>query len=86
MRGRHVLLLDDVLDTGQTLAHLVGHVRELRPLSVKVAVLLRKRGRQQLALEPDYHGFDIPDAFVVGYGLDHNDEYRNLPHIAVLPA
>ena len=86
VRGRHVLLLDDILDTGQTLTHLVGHLRELRPLSVKVAVLLRKRGRQKVALEPDYHGFDIPDAFVVGYGLDHNDEYRNLPHIAVLPA
>jgi hypoxanthine phosphoribosyltransferase len=86
VRGRHVLLLDDILDTGQTLAHLVGHVRELGPLSVRVVVLLRKRGRQQVALEPDYFAFDIPDVFVVGYGLDHNDEYRNLPHIAVMPA
>ena len=85
VRGRHVLLLDDILDTGQTLAHLVGHVRELGPLSVRVVVLLRKQGRQRVALEPDYFAFDIPDVFVVGYGLDHNDEYRNLPHIAVLP-
>ena len=85
VRGRHVLLLDDILDTGQTLSHLVRHVRDLGPLSVKVVVLLRKRGRQQVTLEPDYHAFDIPDVFVVGYGLDHNDEYRNLPHIAVLP-
>ena len=85
VRGRHVLLLDDILDTGQTLAHLLGHVRELGPLSVRVVVLLRKRGRQKVALEPDYFGFDIPDAFVVGYGLDHNDEYRNIPYIAVLP-
>ena len=85
LRDRHVLLLDDILDTGQTLAQLVGHVRELGPLSVKVVVLLRKRGRQKVALEPDYCGFDIPDAFVVGYGLDYNDEYRNMPFIAVLP-
>ena len=51
---------------------------------MRVAVLLRKLGRQQVELEPDYVGFEIPDAFVVGYGLDYNDEYRNLPHIAVL--
>src|SRR5947209_5998860 len=86
VRGRHVLLLDDILDTGQTLAHLLGHLRDLGPLSVRVAVLLRKLGRQTVVLEPDYFGFDIPDAFVVGYGLDYNDEYRNLPYLAVLPA
>src|SRR5947208_6198776 len=85
VRGRHVLLLDDILDTGQTLAHLVRHLRDLGPLSVRVVVLLRKLGRQTVALEPDYFGFDIPDAFVVGYGLDYNDEYRNLPYLAVLP-
>jgi hypoxanthine phosphoribosyltransferase len=83
--GRHVLLLDDILDTGQTLAYLVNHLRALRAESVKVAVLLRKTGRQQIPLEPDYCGFDIPDRFVVGYGLDFNDEYRHLPYIAVLP-
>jgi hypoxanthine phosphoribosyltransferase len=86
VRGRHVLLLDDILDTGQTIGHLVRHLRDLGSLSVRVAVLLRKLGRQTVALEPDYSGFDIPDAFVVGYGLDYNDEYRNLPYIAVLPA
>ena len=56
-----------------------------RPLSVRVAVLLRKQGRQQVAFEPDFCGFAIPDAFVIGYGLDYNDEYRNLPYVAVLP-
>ncbi|MBY0525732.1 MAG: hypoxanthine phosphoribosyltransferase [Gemmataceae bacterium] len=86
LKGRHVLLLDDILDTGQTLSHLVQHLRAMEPASLRVAVLLRKLGRQQVALEPDYCGFDIPDAFVVGYGLDFNDEYRNLPHIAVLPS
>jgi hypoxanthine phosphoribosyltransferase len=85
LRGRHVLLLDDILDTGKTLAHLVNHLRSLGPASLRVAVLLRKRHRQVVELEPDYCGFDIPDAFVVGYGLDYNDEYRNLPYIAVLP-
>jgi hypoxanthine phosphoribosyltransferase len=83
--GRHVLLLDDILDTGQTLGHLVKHLEGLGAASVRVAVLLRKVGRQQIHLEPDYCGFDIPDHFVVGYGLDFNDEYRHLPYVAVLP-
>jgi hypoxanthine phosphoribosyltransferase len=83
--SRHVLLLDDILDTGQTLHCLSEHLRRLEPLSLRVAVLLRKRGRQRLVLEPDYWGFEIPDRFVVGYGLDFNDEYRHLPYVAVLP-
>jgi hypoxanthine phosphoribosyltransferase len=85
VRGRHVLLLDDILDTGQTLGCLARHVRELGAESLRVAVLLRKIGRQKVPFEPDYCGFEIPDAFVVGYGLDYNDEYRNLPYVAVLP-
>jgi hypoxanthine phosphoribosyltransferase len=85
VRGRHVLLLDDILDTGQTLAYLSNYLQTLGTASLRVAVLLRKRGRQKIALEPDYCGFDIPNAFVIGYGLDYNDEYRNLPYIAVLP-
>jgi hypoxanthine phosphoribosyltransferase len=85
LRGRHVLLLDDILDTGQTLSHLVRHLRGLGAASVKIAVLLRKQGRQVHEVAVDYIGFDIPDEFVVGYGLDYNDEYRQLPYIAVLP-
>jgi hypoxanthine phosphoribosyltransferase len=85
VRGRHILLLDDILDTGQTLSHLVKHLLGLGAASVRVAVLLRKEGRQRVALEPDFCGFPIPDKFVVGYGLDFNDEYRHLPFIAVLP-
>jgi hypoxanthine phosphoribosyltransferase len=84
LRNRHVLLLDDILDTGQTLSHLLPTISRLEPASVKVAVLLRKQGRQQVPLEPDYCGFTIPDKFVVGYGLDYNDEYRHLPYIAVI--
>jgi hypoxanthine phosphoribosyltransferase len=82
--GRDVLLLDDILDTGHTLATLVRWMSERDARSVRTAVLLRKIGRQQVHLEPDYCGFTIPDAFVVGYGLDYNDDYRHLPHVAVL--
>ena len=78
--------LEQFLDTGQTLSCLVAHLHGLGLLSLRVAVLLRKEGRQRVPLEPDYCGFEIPDAFVVGYGLDFNGEYRNLPHVAVLPA
>ena len=85
VRGRHVLLLDDILDTGQTLKHLVQHLHDQGALSVKVGVLLRKQGRQVHQVRVDFVGFEIPDEFVVGYGLDFNDEYRQLPHIAVLP-
>jgi hypoxanthine phosphoribosyltransferase len=85
LRGRHVLLLDDILDTGQTLHHLTAHLRGLGVASLRVAVLLRKQGRQKVAFEPDYCGFVIPDQFVVGYGLDYDDEYRHLPYVAVLP-
>jgi hypoxanthine phosphoribosyltransferase len=84
VHGRHVLLLDDILDTGRTLTYVVRHLRGLGIASLRVGVLLRKVGRQRDALEPDYVGFDIPNAFVVGYGLDFNDEYRHLPFIAVL--
>lgn len=82
--GRHVLLLDDILDTGQTLATLAGRMRGQGALSVKTAVLLRKIGRQDIPIEPDYCGFEIPNLFVIGYGLDFDDEYRHLPHVAVL--
>jgi hypoxanthine phosphoribosyltransferase len=85
VRDRHVLLLDDILDTGQTLKHLVQHLHEQGALTVKVGVLLRKHGRQLHPVRVDFVGFEIPDEFVVGYGLDYNDEYRQLPYVAVLP-
>ena len=84
LRGRHVLILDDILDTGQTLSKLTGYLSTLGAKSVRVGVLLRKIGRQRVPFEPDFCGFEIPDAFVVGYGLDYNDEYRHLPYIGVL--
>lgn len=84
--GRDVLVLDDILDTGRTLSKVASRLVERGALSVRTAVLLRKLGRQEVAFEPDYCGFEIPDAFVVGYGLDFNDDYRHLPHIGVLDA
>ncbi len=82
--GRDVLLLDDILDTGQTLSTLVQHISDRGATTVRTAVLLRKIGRQVVPIEPDYCGFVIPDVFVVGYGLDFNDEYRHLPYVGVL--
>jgi hypoxanthine phosphoribosyltransferase len=86
VRGHHVLLVDDIFDTGQTLEQLLLDFDELAPRSLHSAVLLRKRGRQRVAVEPDYTAFDIPDEFVVGYGLDYHDSYRNLPYVAALEA
>ncbi len=85
IRDRHILLLDDILDTGQTASKLIEHLKTKGAASVKTCVLLRKIGRQEVAFEPEYVGFTIPDKFVIGYGLDFNDEYRHLPFIAVLP-
>jgi hypoxanthine phosphoribosyltransferase len=82
--GRDVLLLDDILDTGHTLSTLVRRMGDRGARSVRTAVLLRKMGRQVVHLDPDYCGFTIPDAFVVGYGLDYADDYRHLPHVAIL--
>jgi hypoxanthine phosphoribosyltransferase len=84
LQGRHVLLLDDILDTGKTLTRVVAHLIDKGAASVKVGVLLRKIGRQEVPFEPDFVGFTIPDKFVIGYGLDFNDEYRHLPFIGVL--
>jgi hypoxanthine phosphoribosyltransferase len=82
--GRDVLLLDDILDTGQTLSALVRHIQDRGARSVRTAVLLRKLGRQVVPIEPDYCGFAIPDVFVVGYGLDFDDEFRHLPYVGIL--
>jgi hypoxanthine phosphoribosyltransferase len=84
IHGRDVLLVDDIFDTGHTLASLISQMQELGPSSLRSAVLLRKRGRQQVSIEPDYVAFEIPDVFVVGYGLDYQDAYRHLPYVAAL--
>jgi hypoxanthine phosphoribosyltransferase len=85
VQGRHVLLLDDILDSGNTLAAIIETIRlEGKPLSLKSCVLLRKMKKRSLPIGADYVGFDIEDEFVVGYGLDYQERYRNLPLIGVL--
>ncbi len=84
VRGHDVLLIDDIFDTGRTLAALLDEIHKHQPRSVRSAVLLFKDGRQEVELRPDYVGFHIPDAFVVGYGLDYQDAFRNLPYLAEL--
>jgi len=86
VRGRDVLLVDDIFDTGHTLERVFDKVLDFGPTSLRSAVLLRKKARQQSQYNPDFVAFDIPDEFVVGYGLDFEDMYRNLPHLAVLEA
>ncbi len=86
IRDRDVLLIDDIFDTGHTLAEVVRQVEAMGPKSVHSAVLLVKSGRQQVGRRPDFVTFEIPDEFVVGYGLDYCDEYRNLPYIAAMDA
>ncbi len=81
---RDVLLIDDILDTGKTLKLVGDLVRELKPASLRTCVLLDKKARREVAMEADFVGFEIPDKFVVGYGLDFAERYRNLPGIGVL--
>ena len=82
--NRHVLLIDDILDTGKTLAVVVELIKKQNPASVRTCVLLDKRGRREVEFEADFVGFQIPDRFVVGYGLDFAERYRNLPSIGIL--
>jgi len=82
--GRHVLLIDDILDTGKTITLVSALVRKLGPASLRTCVLLDKEGRREVPFDADFVGFKIPDRFVVGYGLDFAERYRNLPCIGVL--
>jgi hypoxanthine phosphoribosyltransferase len=82
--GRDVLLVDDIFDTGHTLAEVMRLMHEMGPTSVRTCVLLLKQGRREVEMPVDHVGFDIPNEFVVGYGLDYQDEYRNLPFLGSL--
>lgn len=84
IQDRDVLLVDDIFDTGHTLSQVVERVRQMGAKSLRSAVLLNKTGRQEVDYRPDFVTFDIPDEFVIGYGLDYDDEYRNLPFIGCL--
>lgn len=84
VRGRDVLLVDDILDTGKTLRHVLARLRTLKPRRIKVCVLLEKKARRVEKVRADYVGFSIPDLFVIGYGLDFAERHRNLPFVGVL--
>jgi hypoxanthine phosphoribosyltransferase len=82
--GRHVLLMDDILDTGKTLSLVKQMLRMMNPASLRTCVLLDKKERREVDIEADFAGFSIPNKFVVGYGLDFDERYRNIPCIGVL--
>jgi hypoxanthine phosphoribosyltransferase len=84
IEGRHVLVVEDIIDTGLTLAYVLRNLRQRAPASVKVVTFLDKPSGRGTAIEADYVGFTIPDAFVIGYGLDYDQRYRNLPYVGVL--
>jgi hypoxanthine phosphoribosyltransferase len=84
IKGHDVLIVDDIFDTGHTMKGLLAKLHSYEPASLRTMVLLRKHGRKEVAMEPDHVGFEIPNEFVVGYGLDYRDIYRNLPYLAAL--
>ena len=86
LEGRHVLILEDIFDTGRSLNFTYNHLLAKKPASIKICTLLDKPARREegITLQADYVGFEIPNEFVVGYGLDYNEYYRNLPYIGIL--
>ncbi len=84
IEGRHVILVEDILDSGVTLNYLKSYLQVRKPASITIATLMDKPSRRKADIYADYSCFEVPDAFVVGYGLDYNQRYRNLPYIGVL--
>lgn len=84
IEGRHLILVEDILDSGITLNYLKNYLAVRRPASIKIVTLMDKPARRKADIYADYSCFEVPDAFVVGYGLDYNERYRNLPYIGVL--
>ncbi|WP_019849845.1 hypoxanthine phosphoribosyltransferase [Desulfitobacterium sp. PCE1] len=84
VEDHHILIVEDIIDTGLTLKYLKENLAARNPLSIKVVTLLDKPERRKAEVVPDYNGFTIPDEFVVGYGLDFDEQYRNLPYVGVL--
>ena len=82
--GRHIIIVEDILDSGVTLSYLKHYLMGRNPASIRIATLLDKPSRRKAEVFADYSCFEVPDAFVVGYGLDYNERYRNLPYIGVL--
>jgi hypoxanthine phosphoribosyltransferase len=84
IEGKHVLIVEDIIDSGLTLKYLYDNLKSRKPASLKICTLLNKPSRRKVDVPVDYNGFDIPDYFVVGYGLDYAEKYRNLPFVGVL--
>jgi hypoxanthine phosphoribosyltransferase len=84
IEGRHVLFVEDVIDTGLTLNYLLRYIRDRMPTSLEVCTLFDKPSRRLIELPIKYKGFNLPDKFIVGYGLDYNEKYRNLPYVGIL--
>lgn len=84
IEGRDVIVIEDIIDSGNTLSRLVPYLQKMEPASLKICTLLDKPDRREADVNVDYNGFDIPDKFVVGYGLDYDQKYRNLPYIGVI--
>jgi len=83
LRGRHVIIIEDIVDTGITLSYILSHLRERGPASLATCALLDRRARRLADVRLDYVGFEVPDEFVVGYGMDYREEYRNLPFVGI---
>lgn len=81
IEGRDVIVIEDIIDTGRTLSYLRDYLKDKKPASLKICTLLDKKERREFDIEPDYTAFEIPDKFVVGYGLDDRENYRNLPYV-----
>ena len=84
LSGRDILIVEDILDSGMTLSYLKGLLQSRRPASIRIATLLDKPSRRKVDLQADYVGYEVPDEVVVGYGLDYDEQYRNLPYVGVL--
>lgn len=82
--GKHVLVVEDIIDSGLTLNYLLDNLKSRKPASIKLCTLLNKPERRKVEVKIDYNGFDVPDYFVIGYGLDYAEKYRNLPFIGIL--
>ena len=84
VEGRHVVIVEDILDSGLTLRYIINYLTGGKPASIRICTFLDKPARRQADIRPDYTGFIVPDEFIVGYGLDYAEKYRNLPYVAVL--
>ena len=84
IEGKHVIVIDDIVDTGHTLSYLLEYLKERKPSTIKLCVLLDKKERREVEVAADYIGFEIPNRFVIGYGLDFDENYRTLPYVGYL--